>query len=460
MDRYETPVLKFYHGKNILITGATGFIGKVLLEKLLRSCHTLDHLYILIRPKKGLTVSQRLEKIIIMLKKIIAMEGDITKQNFGLNDENLETIKNHISIVFNAAATIRFNEELKCAIRFNVISVLNLINICKTIKNLTSLVHVSTAYSNCHLKFIDEKIYPLSTHPSKILDLLDWFDDDILMKITPNLIKGRPNTYTYTKAMAEQLLLENSENLPIVIIRPSIVGASWQEPIPGWIDNYNGPTGLLTAMGKGLLRIMRGNNFATADIIPVDISVNLMITLAWYIHNFKSNQILVINCTSGAINKLTWGEMGNFLNTSLNRTPLNGLFRTPNAYFTNNHQWFKLRVLLDHILPAYLIDTTRWLIGQEPVIIHLYEKIHKALSSLDYFTQHNWEFSNIGFSNLYKNLSKEDKSIFYLDIKTLEWNKYIDNYCLGAKSFLLNENICELKIAKSHYKKVPPYLDF
>ena len=50
--------------------------------------------------------------------------------------------------------------------------------------------------------------------------------------ITPRLIGDRPNTYTYTKALAEYVVQQEQEHLNIGIIRPSIVGASWQEPFP------------------------------------------------------------------------------------------------------------------------------------------------------------------------------------------------------------------------------------
>ena len=54
-----------------------------------------------------------------------------------------------------------------------------------------------------------------------------------------------PNTYTYTKALAERMLLKECGDLPLAIVRPSIVTAAKQEPIPGWVDNLNGPTGKL-----------------------------------------------------------------------------------------------------------------------------------------------------------------------------------------------------------------------
>jgi len=38
--------------------------------------------------------------------------------------------------------------------------------------------------------------------------------------------------------------------MPLAIVRPSIVGASWKEPFPGWIDNLNGPSGLYIAVSS------------------------------------------------------------------------------------------------------------------------------------------------------------------------------------------------------------------
>ncbi|XP_014858169.1 PREDICTED: fatty acyl-CoA reductase 1-like [Poecilia mexicana] len=50
---------EYYAGKSVLITGATGFMGKVLVEKLLRSCPDVKALYILVRPKAGQSMKQR-----------------------------------------------------------------------------------------------------------------------------------------------------------------------------------------------------------------------------------------------------------------------------------------------------------------------------------------------------------------------------------------------------------------
>ena len=59
-----SPISNYYKNKSIFVTGATGFLGKALIEKLLRSCYGLNKIYILVRPKKGKTPSQRVDEIV------------------------------------------------------------------------------------------------------------------------------------------------------------------------------------------------------------------------------------------------------------------------------------------------------------------------------------------------------------------------------------------------------------
>lgn len=59
-----------------------------------------------------------------------------------------------------------------------------------------------------------------------------WMDDGLVNDITPKLIGDRPNTYIYTKALAEYVVQQEGAKLNVVIVRPSIVGASWKEPFP------------------------------------------------------------------------------------------------------------------------------------------------------------------------------------------------------------------------------------
>lgn len=71
MDVKSVPSIpEWFSGRSILITGATGFMGKVLVEKLLRDCPDVAQLYLLIRPKRGVEPSQRREDYINHLVSI------------------------------------------------------------------------------------------------------------------------------------------------------------------------------------------------------------------------------------------------------------------------------------------------------------------------------------------------------------------------------------------------------
>lgn len=72
-DAGISEIANFYAGKTVLITGATGFMGKVLVEKLLRSCADLEAIYLLIRTKKGVEPTVRKEqyfKCVVSKKKL------------------------------------------------------------------------------------------------------------------------------------------------------------------------------------------------------------------------------------------------------------------------------------------------------------------------------------------------------------------------------------------------------
>ena len=58
-------VKEFYKGKNILITGCTGFLAKVILEKIFRSCPDVGKIFLMVRPKQKMTPMKRIEKEIL-----------------------------------------------------------------------------------------------------------------------------------------------------------------------------------------------------------------------------------------------------------------------------------------------------------------------------------------------------------------------------------------------------------
>lgn len=98
--------------------------------------------------------------------------------------------------------------------------------------SLQSFVHVSTAYSNCHLSVIEERVYENPFPPYQ------WEEH-----IFNNKDIKHPNTYTYSKSLTEEVVASYNEKLPVCIVRPSIIGCALKEPYEGWIDHKNGISG-------------------------------------------------------------------------------------------------------------------------------------------------------------------------------------------------------------------------
>lgn len=94
------------------------------------------------------------------LDKIVPVSGDISRPNIGLSNDNLRLLKENVSIVFHSAATVRFDQSIKEAVILNTLGSKRLWDLCVEMKNLKSIVHVSTAYSNPARSVVDEMVYP------------------------------------------------------------------------------------------------------------------------------------------------------------------------------------------------------------------------------------------------------------------------------------------------------------
>jgi len=128
----DSPIDQFYRQKSIFITGGTGFIGKVLCEKLLRSCPDIGNIYVLMRSRNGKSASERLNDELLKSKvfslsncelkfeKLIAVNGDISEPGLGLSEQDRNRLISEVSVVFHSAASVKFHGPLKDFIAQNV----------------------------------------------------------------------------------------------------------------------------------------------------------------------------------------------------------------------------------------------------------------------------------------------------------------------------------------------------
>ena len=111
--------------------------------------------------------------------------------------------------------------------------------------------------------------------------------------------------------MAEELLLRMNQNrVPLLILRPSIIGASLSEPTPGWTDNTSLLNGVTLLVGLGIMRDLRGIPGAFLDVVPVDLVVKQIlqsiVNLAvQYRESAGQKNVLVSHASTSALNPVT-----------------------------------------------------------------------------------------------------------------------------------------------------------
>ncbi|XP_030371707.1 fatty acyl-CoA reductase wat-like [Scaptodrosophila lebanonensis] len=480
----ETEVQAFYKNKTIFVTGGSGFLGKVVIEKIMRTTE-VKRLYILMRPKRGVEIHERIASWLTdpvfqnllnvkpnAFECLVPIAGDCAELDLGISEQDRQILRNEVQIVIHSAATVRFNEPLHHALDINVRATRLVMELGKEMQHLESFVHVSTAFSNCVVNHIKETYYPelLSCPAAKVLELKEQLSNELLDKMTPALLDKFPNTYTYTKALAEHLVQTESGDLPMCIFRPGIIIASYKEPVSGWIDNLYGPISILLAAAFGVMRICRVDVKKEANVVPVDFCANLLIASVWKTaidaksakeqkpehitqkdgENSTNNPIQkeeeqktfgkpIYNFVSSEHNPLTWGAFIGKVSELGPAYPITKMMWFPFLIPTNSQFLYQLLIFFYHVIPGYAIDLILRLRGKRPRMVKLYEKIHKNFELLGPFVDRSWKFQTTNMQRLWEHMSISDRKVYEFDITKVNWNEYFSRALAGMRIYLAKE---------------------
>lgn len=268
--------------RTFLLTGATGFLGKVVLEELVRRRDELrvGKVHVVIRPSDSRTAAERFAHEVVAspcfaklppgwTDLVEVVEADLEHPGLGLNGHGT-AVESTVTHIIHSAASVSFDLPIAEAAKANIVAALNVLELAKRCPRLERMVDVSTAYVTPHNGadgIVQEVLAPLPRPAAELFDAIQAHRESERKLLHES---GHPNTYTLTKSIAEHLLMERRGHVPLTIVRPSVISASLQHPFPGWIDSTAAFGGFVLMIGLGHLRAVVGHGESRLDIVPVD----------------------------------------------------------------------------------------------------------------------------------------------------------------------------------------------
>ncbi|KAF2319328.1 hypothetical protein GH714_014833 [Hevea brasiliensis] len=462
---------------------------------MLRTVPGVGRIYVLIREKNKDAAIERLKNEVIdeelfkclkqihgksyeafMMSKLVPVVGNVCECNLGMDADTATEIARHVHVIVNSAANTTFDERYDVALNVNTQGPARLLDFAKKCKKLKLFLHVSSAYVNGERKgiilekpfdlgqSIAEKTIPqvsvprldVSAEMKLASDMIESFEDNI--GGAQNMrdlgwerarIYGWQNTYVFTKAMGEMLINSNRENLPVVIIRPSIIESTYSEPFPGWIQGNKVIDPLLISYGKGQLPGFVGNPRTVVDIIPVDMVVNAIVAAMAKHGTVAEPQLHVYHVTSSVSNPISLGEVCNLAYDHFTSSPqLNSkgkkigikeikYFSSLNSFTSYIRYETARQIRLKEDLS--ILDPKVRLQMQTECTKRLQRLAHIA-RLYEPYAFYEGRFNNSNSKDLIDNMSTEEKKMFTFDVESINWKHYIKNIHLpGLQKHVIKE---------------------
>ena len=304
-------VASTFAGAEILLTGGNGFLGKVILGMLLDRYPEVGRVHVLLRPRRDRTARERFQQEMLASpalqplvkargqaffdEKVQVWEGDASAPLCGLDPGQIAGWPGRVKLILNCAGLVEFFPPVDESLQANVESAERLADLAKRID--AGLLHISTCYVAGRGDGLVEEsepiqgFYPLRQGPgdeafdaaaeltrlrSRIQEITATSNqrDRAVQAQLVELGRGRAerwgwvNTYTYTKSLAEQVLVAQKE-LRLTIVRPAIVESALEFPFPGWVEG--GRTAApLVLMALGGMTNWPARPDLALEIVPVD----------------------------------------------------------------------------------------------------------------------------------------------------------------------------------------------
>lgn len=293
-------------GRHLVLTGVTGFLGKVFLVMLLDRFPSIGRVTVLVRGGSN-GASERFRTIAarspafrplrarhgaqlgeFLAERVEVLDSDLDQPDCGL-DARARGRLHDADLFLHCAGITDFDPDPKKALGTNTHGALRVAALAKQVN--APLLHVSTCYvagiaDGDVPETLQVGVSPNGTafDPLQMLQEADRFvhrprRSDRVDRGREHATKlGWPNIYTWSKGLAEHALAADPE-LKLTIVRPSIVECAQQFPFPGWNEGINtaGPLAWLISTAFRRFPATGSHRF---DIIPVDeVAKGLLLTV-------------------------------------------------------------------------------------------------------------------------------------------------------------------------------------
>lgn len=420
-------------------------------------------------------------------EKVRVLEGDVHAPSLGLGDEELAELSREVDVVIHSAASVVFDAPLDAALASNVEGTLGLLRLARGWERAPTFVHISTAYvagvrRGLVLEAPPEDVTPNGTPLDPVEELrrleaeisrvevdsrerglvrrfeteaqrelgLVGSEEEVAARVEQlrrawvreRLVErgneraralGWHDVYTFTKSLAERMVLRERGELPLVIVRPAIIESSYREPYPGWIQGSRMADPIIMAFAKGVLREFPGDPDSLVDLVPVDHVVNATLVAAVR----RPEKPEVFQVASGERNPLRYRDLYNYVRGYFLENPLRdaGGRPIPVAEWSFPGRWAVERRLkaelaglraagavVSRLPEGHMVADLRGRIARAEKRARMslyYSRIYGPYSTIESV------FSTGRTADLFRSLPEEDREAFPFDITEVDWEGWL-----------------------------------
>lgn len=427
----------------------------------------------MVRTKQNMTIQERINKYFEnitfdrlrksnpnFMSKVQPIYGDLLKVNMGISPEDHRLLTQNVDIIIHNAAEVSFAARISNILKINVLGTKYMLDLAGKCSRLKAFVYVSTAYSHSYNKRIEEKLYEPPGDLKMVEDMIrsdETAPYGISEASVRDLLGKWVNTYTFSKSVAEGLVDDfcRKSSVACMIHRPTIVVASYDEPVPAWIGNNKGPATMFILIAMGLVRVLPVNEDTVIDFVPVDLAVNGLLAAIWDLISHKDpKETHVYNYGASIWKPANIEESRKIFFESIENYPLNKMVWYPSVISARSIYSFILLHLLLHLIPAALGDAVLYMMGKQPKAFKLAWQVTTFIFPLYYFATGNWAVEVENTQNILMHMNVADYKDFSFDIAKVEWRIAMNNYARSVKCGILKEDLSTLPAAKERYKKL------